>query len=109
MVIGGGGTSAPSNRLFYSPPQCRVIAGVGEPDPKKGKRPPIYVKEQAPWSAVRNAAHSYGFARTLELTSTNSRNDGLPMRSGRARILLSPWTGPTSMPINSVSTFGLAC
>jgi hypothetical protein len=38
-------------------------------------------------------------SRTLELTSTNSRNDGLPMRSGRARILLSPWTGPTSMPI----------
>ena len=22
----------------------------------------VYVKEQAPWSAVRNAAHSYGFA-----------------------------------------------
>jgi len=25
-------------------------------------RQPVYVKEQAPWSAVRNAAHSYGFA-----------------------------------------------
>jgi len=25
MVIGGGGTSAPSNQLFYSPLQCRVI------------------------------------------------------------------------------------
>jgi hypothetical protein len=24
--------------------------------------PPIYVNEDAPWSAVRNAAHSYGFA-----------------------------------------------
>ncbi|HEY4171602.1 MAG TPA: hypothetical protein VGM42_01150, partial [Rhodopila sp.] len=23
---------------------------------------PVYVTEQAPWSAVRNAAHSYGFA-----------------------------------------------
>src|ERR1700731_524604 len=62
MVIGGGGTSFPSNTLFFNPPQCRGITSVGEPDPKTGKRPPIYVKEQAPWSAVRNAAHSYGFA-----------------------------------------------
>jgi hypothetical protein len=62
MVIGGGGTSSPSNQLFFNPPQCRVITAVGEPDPATGKRPPVYVKEQAPWSAVRNAAHSYGFA-----------------------------------------------
>jgi Calcineurin-like phosphoesterase/Purple acid Phosphatase, N-terminal domain len=61
MVIGGGGTSAPSNQLFFNPPQCRVITAVGDPD-QTGKRPPIYVKEDAPWSAVRNAAHSYGFA-----------------------------------------------
>jgi hypothetical protein len=62
MVIGGGGTSVPSNKLFFDPPQCRVITAVGDPDPKTGKRPPIYVKEEAPWSAVRNAAHAYGFA-----------------------------------------------
>ncbi|HVH78633.1 MAG TPA: metallophosphoesterase family protein [Stellaceae bacterium] len=62
MVIGGGGTSVPSNTLFYDPPACRVITAVGEPDPKTGKRPPVYVKESAPWSAVRNAAHAYGFA-----------------------------------------------
>ncbi|HUC18800.1 MAG TPA: metallophosphoesterase [Acetobacteraceae bacterium] len=62
MVIGGGGTSVPSNRLFFNPPQCRVITAVGTPDPTTGKRAPIYVKEEAPWSAVRNAAHSYGFA-----------------------------------------------
>jgi 3',5'-cyclic AMP phosphodiesterase CpdA len=62
MVIGGGGTSLPSNTLFFDPPACRVITAVGEPDPKTGKRPPVYVKEQAPWSAVRNAAHAYGFA-----------------------------------------------
>jgi hypothetical protein len=62
MVIGGGGTSVPSNTLFYDPPACRVITAVGEPDPKTGKRPPVYIKEQAPWSAVRNAAHAYGFA-----------------------------------------------
>jgi 3',5'-cyclic AMP phosphodiesterase CpdA len=62
MVIGGGGTSSPSNQLFFNPPQCRVITAVGAPDPVTGKRPPVYVKELAPWSAVRNAAHSYGFA-----------------------------------------------
>jgi hypothetical protein len=62
MVIGGGGTSLPSNQLFFDPPACRVITAVGAPDPTTGKRPPIYVKEDAPWSAVRNAAHAYGFA-----------------------------------------------
>jgi purple acid phosphatase-like protein/calcineurin-like phosphoesterase family protein len=62
MVIGGGGTSVPSNQLFFNPPACRVITAVGEPDAATGKRPPVYVKEEAPWSAVRNAAHSYGFA-----------------------------------------------
>ena len=62
MVIGGGGTSVPSNELFFNPPQCRVITAVGAVDPATGKRTPIYVKEEAPWSAVRNAAHAYGFA-----------------------------------------------
>jgi hypothetical protein len=62
MVIGGGGTSAPSNQLFFEPPQCHVITAVGEPDPATGRRPPVYVTEHAPWSAVRNAAHAYGFA-----------------------------------------------
>ena len=62
MVIGGGGTSVPSNQLFFDPPACRVITAVGPPDATTGKRPQIYVREDAPWSAVRNAAHSYGFA-----------------------------------------------
>lgn len=62
MVMGGGGTSAPSNELLYNPPACRVIVAVGEPDARTGKRPPVYVVEGAPWSAVRNAAHPYGFA-----------------------------------------------
>ena len=62
MVIGGGGTSIPSNALFFTPPQCRVVTAVGEPDATTGKRPPVYVTELAPWSAVRNAAHAYGFA-----------------------------------------------
>lgn len=62
MVIGGGGTSVPSNELFFDPPACRVITAIGERDNTTGKRKPVYVKEDAPWSAVRNAAHSYGFA-----------------------------------------------
>jgi Calcineurin-like phosphoesterase/Purple acid Phosphatase, N-terminal domain len=62
MVIGGGGTSLPSNQLFFDPPACRVITGVGAPDPATGRRPPIYVREDAAWSAVRNTAHAYGFA-----------------------------------------------
>ena len=63
MVIGGGGTSAPSNKLFFEPLACRVITAVADqPDPKTGTRAPVYVKEDAPWSAVRNAAHAYGFA-----------------------------------------------
>jgi 3',5'-cyclic AMP phosphodiesterase CpdA len=62
MVIGGGGTSVPSNALFFDPPRCRVITAVGPRDPRSGKRPPVYVQEPAAWSAVRNAAHAYGFA-----------------------------------------------
>ena len=62
MVIGGGGTSAPTNGSFFDPPRCRVIVSVGAPDPMTGRRPSVYVTEDAPWSAVRNAAHAYGFA-----------------------------------------------
>ncbi|MCD2192052.1 metallophosphoesterase family protein [Actinomycetospora endophytica] len=62
MVIGGGGTSSPSNQLFFDPPACRVITAVGPADPATGKKTPVYVGEQAPWSAVRDREHSYGFA-----------------------------------------------
>jgi hypothetical protein len=62
MVLGGGGTSAPSNQLFFNPPQCRVITAVAAPDAVTGKRAPVYVREDAPWSAVRNEASAYGFA-----------------------------------------------
>jgi hypothetical protein len=62
MVLGGGGTSVPSNQLLFTPPECRVIVSVSEqPDPASGHRTPVYVHEPAPWSAVRDAANSYGF------------------------------------------------
>jgi 3',5'-cyclic AMP phosphodiesterase CpdA len=62
MVLGGGGTSVTSNQMFYNPPACRVITSVAAPNPTTGKRAPVYTVEDAPWSAVRDAAHSYGFA-----------------------------------------------
>ncbi len=62
MILGGGGTSAPSNQLLFTPPECRVIVSVAsQPDPSTGHRPPVYVHEPAAWSAVRDAANSYGF------------------------------------------------
>ncbi|MBT1002003.1 metallophosphoesterase [Paenarthrobacter sp. DKR-5] len=62
MVLGGGGTSVPSNELFYNPPSCRVITAVGPVNPATNKRPAVYIQEDAPWSAKRDAANSYGFA-----------------------------------------------
>lgn len=62
MVLGGGGTSVPSNQLLFTPPECRVIVSVSDqPDPATHHRVPVYVHEPAPWSAVRDAANSYGF------------------------------------------------
>ncbi|MGW3626237.1 purple acid phosphatase family protein [Streptomyces sp. NPDC000880] len=62
MVLGGGGTSVTSNQRFFNPPACRVITSLGAPNPTTNRRPPVYTQEDAPWSAVRDAANSYGFA-----------------------------------------------
>jgi hypothetical protein len=62
MILGGGGTSVPSNLNLYYPAQGKVITAVGPINPATGKRPPVYEMEQAPWSAVRDHDHSYGFA-----------------------------------------------
>ncbi|MGL6235056.1 MAG: purple acid phosphatase family protein [Segniliparus sp.] len=61
LVIGGGGTSRPSNQLFFPGRQCRVITSAGEVDPATGKKAPVYAMEDAPWSAYRDAEHPYGF------------------------------------------------
>src|SRR6202040_3254932 len=80
MVIGGGGTSSPSNQLFFDPPQCRVITAVGEPDPATGKRPPVYVKEQAPWSPCEmpripmGSRHSPSIPDHIPATSQRSKS-----------------------------------
>ena len=63
MVIGGGGTSVPSNQLLTPDRRCRVITDVSAtPDPATGKRTPVYVWEDAVWSANRDGQHPYGFA-----------------------------------------------
>lgn len=62
VVIGGGGTSIPSNTLFFPEPRCRVLTGVGGFDPALGRKAPRYVVEEAPWSAFRDRDHPYGFA-----------------------------------------------
>jgi hypothetical protein len=61
LVIGGGGTSLPSNGFFFPEPRCRVLMGVGAFDPGIGRKAPIYVLEDAPWSAFRDRDNPYGF------------------------------------------------
>jgi len=61
LVIGGGGTSAPSNGLFFPQPRCRVVTGVGRYDPAIRRKAPVYVVEEAPWSAFRDSQNPYGF------------------------------------------------
>lgn len=61
VVIGGGGTSVPSNAMFFPEPRCRVLTGVGAFDPALGRKTPIYVQEEAPWSAFRDRENPYGF------------------------------------------------
>src|SRR3981081_4531264 len=67
MIIGGGGTSAESNGLFYDPPQGDVIVGVGPqlrtpPGGRRPKRAATKLTEEAPWVGSRDRLHGYGFA-----------------------------------------------
>jgi hypothetical protein len=62
LVIGGGGTSAPTNGFLFPQPRCRVLTGVGAYDPALKFKAPIYVMEDAPWSAFRDRDNPYGFA-----------------------------------------------
>jgi hypothetical protein len=60
MVLGGGGTGSPTNSSFFTDGTGKVITAVGPVT--NGKRPPVYVQEQAVWSAFRDLTHPYGFA-----------------------------------------------
>ena len=49
MVIGGGGTSLPSNQLFFNPLACRVITGIGATaDPAPSVKSPITLQVAPP-------------------------------------------------------------
>jgi 3',5'-cyclic AMP phosphodiesterase CpdA len=61
LVIGGGGTSIPSNKMFFPQPRCRVLMSVGGVDPATGQRIPRYTEEPAAWSAFRDPVNPYGF------------------------------------------------
>ena len=61
MVIGGGGTSSPSNQLLYHPPQGDVIVAVAD-RVNGAKGAATKVTEPAPWFGASDAANAYGFA-----------------------------------------------
>ncbi|WP_374111255.1 purple acid phosphatase family protein [Nocardia sp. JCM 34519.1] len=61
LVIGGGGTSTPSNQTLYDTPRARVLMSVGAYDPAIRRKAQNYVEEDAPWSAFRDRVDPYGF------------------------------------------------
>jgi 3',5'-cyclic AMP phosphodiesterase CpdA len=63
LVIGGGGTSIPSNTFLFPEPRCRVLTAVGGVDPAVGHKVPEYVQEPAPWSVFRDRDNPYGFVQ----------------------------------------------
>ncbi len=67
MIIGGGGTSAPSNQLLLDPAKCEVITQIGDQPatPSGGARPkrvPVKEVEDATWVGTRDKQHAWGFA-----------------------------------------------
>ena len=61
LVIGGGGTSIPSNSMFFPEPRCAVLTGVGKLDTALRHKVPHHVEEAAPWSAFRDMENPCGF------------------------------------------------
>ena len=61
LVIGGGGTSIPSNKMFFPEPRCQVLMAVGDVDPATGHKTPRYIQEAAPWSVFRDRDNPCGF------------------------------------------------
>ena len=79
MIIGGGGTSAPSNTILTDPPTCYVITSVGPnkstpgPGAPTGHFLPNYTPENAIWASVRDKDWAYGFAAfSVAATSRSS-------------------------------------
>ncbi len=67
MIIGGGGTAAPSNQLLLDPARCEVITQISDqPETPSGspraKRVPVKEAEDATWVGTRDKNHAWGFA-----------------------------------------------
>ncbi|AEW97434.1 MULTISPECIES: purple acid phosphatase family protein [Streptomycetaceae] len=63
LVIGGGGMGISSNGKLGDRPSAKVIVARGDtrtPGPN-GHYQPVYVHEEAPWSAFRDKENPYGF------------------------------------------------
>jgi 3',5'-cyclic AMP phosphodiesterase CpdA len=95
LVIGGGGTSIPSNGVLFPEPRCRVLTGVGAVDPASGLKKPIYVTEAAPWSAFRDRINPYGFVADRHRRDV-LRREGV-LRRHRAGRSLPPGQTPARL------------
>ena len=60
LVIGGGGTSAPSNTMFFPNPNAECSPASANSTRRSDARPRLVV-EDAPWSAFRDPENPYGF------------------------------------------------
>ncbi|MBV9602051.1 MAG: metallophosphoesterase family protein [Chloroflexi bacterium] len=89
MIIGGGGTSAPSNQLLLDPAKCEVITEVGNQPPTSGgsarpKRAPVKEVEDASWVGTREKKHAPTGVPTIfdEFVLQRPRRDASAQRAG---------------------------
>ncbi|WP_239404689.1 metallophosphoesterase family protein [Frankia sp. Cj3] len=94
MVLGTGGSSAPSAGKLFDPPEGRVIVG-GEPrksDPTRLRA--IHAREPAPWLALRAPEHPYAFAGF-------DVDPGEPGGATRIRVTVYDSSGPSPVPFDA--------
>ena len=99
MIIGGGGTSAPSNQLLLDPAKCEVITQVGDQQlassgNARPKRAPVKEVEDATWVGTRDKQHAWGFA-------SFDVDPGQP--GGMTRIVVRVWdTAPSATGVPTI-------
>src|SRR5260370_2691594 len=62
MVIGGGGTSAPSDHLVFNPPPGPGITARRGPHPPTGTPPPHFMNEPPPCAPLLQPPPSHSLA-----------------------------------------------
>ncbi len=94
MLLGTGGSSSPSAGNLFDPPAGRVIVGVEprESDPRRLRS--IYVREPAPWLALRAPDHPYAFAG-FEV------DPGEPGGTSRIHVTVYDSAGPSPVPFDT--------